>query len=86
MCTHSKDLDKIITSRFFRFKKGESFVYTYTYHEMKIIVEGSFIISDGCGNKVTAMPGDTTSITFLRLFIERQLVLETAGPTSRRLD
>jgi ethanolamine utilization protein EutQ (cupin superfamily) len=33
-------------------------VYTYTYHEMKIIVEGSFDISDETGNKVHAVPGD----------------------------
>ena len=33
-------------------------MYTYTYHEMKIIVEGSFDISDETGKKVHAVPGD----------------------------
>ena len=56
---YSEDTEKTITSGFFRLKKGEPLVYHYTYHEMKIILEGSFIISDECGNKVTAKPGDT---------------------------
>jgi ethanolamine utilization protein EutQ (cupin superfamily) len=33
-------------------------VYEYTYHEMKIILEGSFDIADEAGNKVHAVPGD----------------------------
>lgn len=32
-------------------------MYTYTYDEMKIIVEGSFHISDESGKKVHAKPG-----------------------------
>lgn len=32
-------------------------MYTYTYDEMKIIVEGSFTISDDSGKKVNAKPG-----------------------------
>jgi len=33
-------------------------VYTYTYHEMKIIVSGSFDIEDESGQKVHAVAGD----------------------------
>ena len=54
----SADSDKPITSGLFRLKAGESLKYTYTYHEMKLIVDGSFIIQDESGQKVTAKPGD----------------------------
>ena len=54
----STDTEKPITSGFFRLLKGTPLVYTYTYHEMKIIVEGEFDISDDQGNKVHATPGD----------------------------
>lgn len=37
---------------------GTPLVYEYTYHEMKIIVDGSFDISDETGNKVHATKGD----------------------------
>lgn len=37
---------------------GTPLVYEYTYHEMKIILEGSFDISDETGKKVHAVPGD----------------------------
>ena len=66
----SDDLEKPITSGLFRLKAGQSLKYTYTYHEMKFIVDGNFIIEDETGQKVTAKPGDLfyfpkgTSITF----------------------
>jgi len=66
----SDDSEKPITSGLFRLKAGQSLKYTYTYHEMKFIVDGSFIIEDETGQKVTAKPGDLfyfpkdTSITF----------------------
>ena len=66
----SSDSEKPITSGLFRLKAGESLKYTYTYHEMKFIVDGTFIIEDETGQKVTAKPGDLfyfpkgTSITF----------------------
>ena len=66
----SEDSEKPITSGLFRLKAGESLKYTYTYHEMKFIVDGSFIIEDETGQKVTGKPGDLfyfpkgTSITF----------------------
>ncbi|KAF2872942.1 RmlC-like cupin domain-containing protein [Massariosphaeria phaeospora] len=52
------DSEKPISCGFYRLEKGTPLVYTYTYHEMKIIVEGSFIISDETGKEVTAVPGD----------------------------
>ena len=54
----SEDDDKPITSGLFRLEAGESLEYIYTYHEMKLIVDGSFIIEDETGNTVTAKPGD----------------------------
>ena len=66
----SDDSEKPITSGLFRLKAGESLKYTYTYHEMKFIVDGSFIIEDETGQKVTAKSGDLfyfpkgTSIAF----------------------
>ena len=66
----SHDSEKPITSGLFQLKAGQSLEYTYTYHEMKFIVDGSFIIEDETGQKVTAKPGDLfyfpkgTSINF----------------------
>jgi ethanolamine utilization protein EutQ (cupin superfamily) len=40
------------------FPAGTPLVYEYTYHEMKIIVDGSFDISDETGKKVHATKGD----------------------------
>lgn len=37
---------------------GTPLVYEYTYHEMKIIVDGSFDITDETGKKVHATKGD----------------------------
>lgn len=37
---------------------GTPLVYEYTYHEMKIIVDGHFDISDESGQKVRATKGD----------------------------
>ena len=54
----SEDDDKPITSGLFRLEAGESLEYTYTYHEMKLIVDGSFIIEDETGIRDTAKPGD----------------------------
>ena len=54
----SEDSEKPITSGLFRLKAGESLKYTYTYHEMKFIVEGSFVIEDETGQKETVNAGD----------------------------
>jgi uncharacterized cupin superfamily protein len=47
-----------ISAGFYRLEPGTPLVYDYTYHEMKIIVSGSFDISDETGNKVHAVAGD----------------------------
>jgi len=52
------DSEKPITCGFYRVDKGEPFTYTYTYHEMKIVIEGEFDISDETGQKVHAVAGD----------------------------
>ena len=50
----SEDTEKPITSGLFRLEKGESLTYTYTYHEMKLIVDGTLIIEDENGQKIQA--------------------------------
>ncbi|KAI9743795.1 MAG: hypothetical protein M1818_002529 [Claussenomyces sp. TS43310] len=47
-----------ISAGFYRQEKGTPLVYTYTYHEMKIVVDGEFDISDQNGQKVHAVRGD----------------------------
>jgi len=54
----SADKDKTICAGFFRLEKGNALVYDYDYEEMKIVVDGTFIISDETGQKVTATAGD----------------------------
>ena len=48
----SDDKEKPMTSGLFKLKAGQSLKYTYTYHEMKFIVDGSFTIEDETGQKV----------------------------------
>ncbi|KAI5813281.1 RmlC-like cupin domain-containing protein [Pyronema omphalodes] len=50
--------EKPISAGLYRLEKGEPLVYTYTYDEMKIILEGEYQISDETGQTVTAKPGD----------------------------
>ncbi len=59
----SEDSEKPITSGLFRLEKGEPLTYTYTYHEMKLIVDGSFNIEDETGQKITATAGDLLYFT-----------------------
>ncbi|KAK5130328.1 hypothetical protein LTR08_002214 [Meristemomyces frigidus] len=47
-----------VSAGFYRLEKGTPLVYTYTYDEMKIILEGHFDISDESGQKVHATKGD----------------------------
>ena len=54
----SEDPDKAITAGLFRLEAGESMTYTYTYHEIKLIVDGEFEISDDTGQTVIATRGD----------------------------
>jgi len=42
----SDDPDAAITAGLFRLEAGEAMTYTYTYHEMKLIVDGEFTIHD----------------------------------------
>jgi uncharacterized cupin superfamily protein len=46
------DADKPITCGIYRFEPGQELVYTYTYHEMKIILEGEGTLTDGTGKEV----------------------------------
>ncbi|KAH0613865.1 uncharacterized protein H6S33_005751 [Morchella sextelata] len=52
------DAEKPISCGLYRLEQGEPLVYTYTYHEMKIIIEGEFHISDETGKSVIGKPGD----------------------------
>jgi len=54
----STDPDKPISGGFYRLEKGTPLVYTYTYDEIKIIVDGHFYISDETGKEVKAEKGD----------------------------
>lgn len=57
-CSDKDNAEKPISCGFYRLEKGTPLVYTYTYDEMKIILEGQFEITDETGQKVTASPGD----------------------------
>jgi len=52
------DPEKPVSCGIYRLEKGTPLVYTYTYHEMKIILEGHFNISDETGQTVHAVKGD----------------------------
>ena len=54
----STDSKSPISAGFYRLEKGTPLVYDYNYHEMKIIVDGEFDISDETGQKVHAVAGD----------------------------
>ncbi|KAH6975660.1 hypothetical protein EDB80DRAFT_883616 [Ilyonectria destructans] len=47
-----------LTSGFFRAAPGEKATSTYTYFEVKLVVEGDLIVSDGTGQRVQAVVGD----------------------------
>lgn len=54
----SDDPDHPITAGLFRLERGKKLTYTYTYNEMKIVLEGEFNITDSSGLEVIATPGD----------------------------
>jgi len=54
----STDSTAPISAGFYRLEPGTPLVYDYTYHEMKVIISGSFDISDETGKKVHAVAGD----------------------------
>jgi uncharacterized cupin superfamily protein len=80
-----------ISAGFYRLEKGTPLVYEYTYHEMKIIVDGEFEISDETGKKVHAKKGDVfyfekgSKITFttetfgLGFYVGQRKVSEKGG-------
>jgi ethanolamine utilization protein EutQ (cupin superfamily) len=47
-----------ISGGFYRLEKGTPLDYTYSYDEMKIILEGHFYIKDETGKEVKAEKGD----------------------------
>jgi ethanolamine utilization protein EutQ len=55
----SDSKDKTLCAGFFHLNKTDKpLVYTYDYEEMKVIVDGEFVITDESGYKVHAKPGD----------------------------
>ncbi len=54
----SNDEQAPITVGLFRLEAGDPITYTYTYEEMKLIIDGEFELSDGSGDTVTAKVGD----------------------------
>ena len=54
----SEDPDKPITAGCYRLEAGQSMTYTYTYHEMKLIIDGEITIADDTGQSITATKGD----------------------------
>lgn len=56
--SESNDPAAPISAGLYRLEKGTPLVYGYSYHEMKIILDGEFDISDEAGTKVHAVKGD----------------------------
>lgn len=55
----SDDKEKTICAGFFHLETGKPLDFTYDYDEMKVVVEGEFIITDvNTGLKVHAKVGD----------------------------
>lgn len=48
----TNDSDKPMSAGLYRLEKGTPLVYTYTYHETKIILEGEYDITDETGQTV----------------------------------
>ena len=57
----SEDQQKPITCGLFRMEKGNPLEYTYSYDEMKVMLEGEMTIKDGSGKSVDMRPGDVVS-------------------------
>lgn len=60
LTTHSQSTSPSapISGGFYRLEKGTPLDYTYSYDEMKIILEGHFYIKDETGKEVKAEKGD----------------------------
>lgn len=50
--------EKPVSSGLFRLEPGTPLEYTYTYDEMKIILDGDFTMTDGTGQSATVGKGD----------------------------
>jgi len=49
---------KEMTAGLFRMNAGQPLTYIYTYEEVKLILDGEFLLTDGTGQKVVAKAGD----------------------------
>ena len=56
--TPGTDGKEMVAGLFRMLNSGGSLQYTYTYEEIKYIVEGTFIMTDGTGQRVEAKAGD----------------------------
>ncbi|CAO2651229.1 Nn.00g095260.m01.CDS01 [Neocucurbitaria sp. VM-36] len=56
--TESINPDAPISGGFYRLEKGTPLEYTYSYDELKIILEGHFYITDETGKEVKGEKGD----------------------------
>ena len=54
----SNDEEAPITVGLFRLEAGKPITYTYTYEEMKLIIDGELQITDESGETVTGRTGD----------------------------
>ena len=54
----SNDPDAPISCGLFRMEKGDALVYTYTYDEAKIIIDGEMTIAEENGESFKAVAGD----------------------------
>ncbi len=59
----SEDKEKPITCGLFRMERGNPLEYTYSYDEVKIMLEGEMAIKDGAGNTVEMRPGDVVGFS-----------------------
>ena len=57
-CGASNDDQAPITAGLFRLEAGNPITYTYTYEEMKLIIDGELQITDESGETVTGRTGD----------------------------
>jgi ethanolamine utilization protein EutQ (cupin superfamily) len=54
----TNDPDSPVVCGFFRMEKGAPLEYTYTYDDIKIILEGEMTVSEENGKTIEAKPGD----------------------------
>ena len=59
----SDDNEKPITCGLFRMEQGQPLEYTYSYNELKIMLEGEMELTDESGKTVKFTPGDVVSFS-----------------------